>query len=138
MLRDGILEMPNSRFIPFDSVYFLIFESWKEELRANYWHFATPWAKHLIILLVSDLENTSRWFIWFCRLLASAAAEVILSAFEQQGSELFSTFSHGFSASRGSIVSWPTILPSASPEQVKCVRYTAVPGLSVCVLGKDS
>ena len=36
----------------FDSVYFLMFRGWREELRSNRWHFASRWARHLPTILV--------------------------------------------------------------------------------------
>lgn len=35
-----------------DSVYFLMFPGWHEELRANRWHFAVRWARHKPVVLV--------------------------------------------------------------------------------------
>src|SRR5690242_3554006 len=36
-----------------DSVYILLHQGWNNEARANRWHFATRWARHLPVVLVS-------------------------------------------------------------------------------------
>lgn len=36
----------------FDSVYFLMFDGWKSELRSNRWHFASRWSQEFPVVLV--------------------------------------------------------------------------------------
>lgn len=47
--------------IEFDSVYFLMFGGWKNELYANRWHFATRWARKLPVVLVQPTQTTPIW-----------------------------------------------------------------------------
>ena len=35
-----------------DSIYFLMFPGWSQELRSNRWHYASRWAQHLPVVLV--------------------------------------------------------------------------------------
>lgn len=41
-----------------DSVYFLMFPGWSSELRANRWHFASRWARHVPVVLVQPVRAT--------------------------------------------------------------------------------
>jgi glycosyltransferase involved in cell wall biosynthesis len=43
-----------------DSVYFLLFGGWREELQSNRWHFAVRWARHLPVVLVLPLGRVPR------------------------------------------------------------------------------
>ena len=41
-----------------DSIYFLMFEGWEQEMRSNRWHYATRWACHLPIVLVQPILDS--------------------------------------------------------------------------------
>lgn len=39
-----------------DSIYFLMFEGWEQELRSNRWHYAKRWARHLPVTLLQPTQ----------------------------------------------------------------------------------
>ena len=40
-----------------DAIVFLIWPGWKTELRANRWHYASRWARHLPVILVQPVDG---------------------------------------------------------------------------------
>ena len=46
-----------------DSVYFLMFPGWKNELRSNRWHYAKRWARHRAVVLVQPDQPKGRFGI---------------------------------------------------------------------------
>jgi glycosyltransferase involved in cell wall biosynthesis len=48
------------RRFEFDSVYFLMFDGWKQELMSNRWHFAARWARHLPVVLLQPNQHAPR------------------------------------------------------------------------------
>jgi glycosyltransferase involved in cell wall biosynthesis len=43
-----------------DSVYFLMYEGWREELESNRWHYARRWARHLPVTLLQPRQRMPR------------------------------------------------------------------------------
>jgi hypothetical protein len=56
------VETPNPIDIPAgaDSVYFLMFSGWDDELRSNRWHYASRWARHLPVVLLQPTRASLR------------------------------------------------------------------------------
>ena len=44
-----------------DAVYFLMFAGWEKELRANRWHYASRWARHIPVTLVQPTPLLSEF-----------------------------------------------------------------------------
>lgn len=53
-----------------DSVYFLMYDGWSEELKSNRWHYARRWARHLPVTLIQPSQRVPR------RQAAAAAAGI--------------------------------------------------------------
>ena len=43
-----------------DSVYFLMYDGWREELESNRWHYARRWARHLPVTLLQPQQRMPR------------------------------------------------------------------------------
>lgn len=56
------VETPDAIEIPggADSVYFLMFGGWDDELRSNRWHFASRWARHVPVVLLQPTRTSLR------------------------------------------------------------------------------
>ena len=44
-----------------DAIYFLMFAGWEKELRANRWHYASRWARHIPVTLVQPTSFLSEF-----------------------------------------------------------------------------
>lgn len=70
-----------------DSVYFLMYDGWSEELESNRWHYARRWARHLPVTLLQPRQRMPR------RQKAGAASGIdnceILSVLQPRGEPIY-------------------------------------------------